>query len=207
MTRAVNCLQRSQLPSGLLRYGFDFLQDAPLELSEVPPVQLTRQGVTSAALADYLVLTRDPGTAEAVTRLLTYFGKHELPIGRSGLQSFLAWTRVQSSPVGRWRIESALKRWGLLYETEGPGRLLSPDGNYANAYAGATGLALLTEVRYAQATGDNRYASSRRGWLEGLIALRIPATGSGRPRIRLTRIRTTTGSRGSRLPSTTGRFR
>ena len=139
MTRAVNCLQRSQLPSGLLRYGFDFLQDAPLELSEVPPVQLTRQGVTSAALADYLVLTRDPGTAEAVTRLLTYFGKHELPIGRSGLQSFLAWTRVQSSPVGRWRIESALKRWGLLYETEGPGRPPSPDGNYANAYAGATG--------------------------------------------------------------------
>jgi hypothetical protein len=177
MTLAVNYLLGSQLPSGFLRYGFDFLEDASAEPGAMSAVQLTRQAGAAAMLADYYALTRDPRAAAASRQLLAAFGKHTLPIGQSRLQEFVAWTRLLSMPVGRYRIESALKRWGLLYETEGSGKLLSPDSNYGNAYAGAVALALLSEVRYAQATGDNRYAALRRAWLEGLMALRIPGDG------------------------------
>lgn len=175
--RAADQLLGAQQPSGLLHYGYDFLKDAALDSIELPAVQLGRQGVASMALADHLGLTQDPREADAVAKMLAAFGRHSLPVGRDRLQSFVAWTRIQTVPVGRWRVESFLKQHRLLYTTEGPGRLLSPDRNYANAYAGSTGLALLTEVRYARATGDQRFASLRAGWLEGLMALRIPGDG------------------------------
>ena len=177
MALAVDYLVASQQPSGFLRYGFDFLADTAAEPGAMSAVQLTRQAVVAAVLADYYALARDPRAAAATRELLAAFGEHTLSIGKSRLQEAIEWTRLLSMPFGRTRIESALNRWGLLYETAGPGKLLSPDANYANAYAGAVALALLTEVRYSQATGDMRYAALRQAWLEGLIALRIPGDG------------------------------
>ncbi len=177
MALAVDYLVAAQLPSGFLRYGIDFLSNAEAEPDTMSAVQLTRQAVTAAVLTDYYALTRDPRAAVASRRLLAAFERNTLPIGKSRLQQCVEWTRLLSMPVGRTRIESALNRWGLLYATEGPGKLLSPDPNYRNAYAGAVAMALLAEVRYSQATGDQRFAASRHAWLEGLIALRIPGDG------------------------------
>jgi hypothetical protein len=100
-----------------------------------------------------------------------------LPIGKSQMQSIVEGTRVLSVPLGRTRLREALTRNNLLYETSGAGKVLSPDGDYANASAGAVALALLTEVRYSRASGDTRFADVGRAWLEGLIALRIPGDG------------------------------
>jgi hypothetical protein len=176
-TLAVDYLLRSQAPSGFLLYGFDFLQDSALEPGAMSAVQLTRQAGAAAVLADYYSVTRDPRAALAVTRLLGALEAHTLPISQNRLQGLVAWAGLLRVPVGRYRMASALNRYGLLFEPEGPGKLLSPDSNYANAYAGAAALALLAELRYVQASGDDRFASLRRALLEGLLALRIPGDG------------------------------
>lgn len=54
---------------------------------------------------------------------------------------------------------------------------MSADGRYSGAWAGATALALLAELAYSQASGDDRFADLRSAWLEGLLALRIPGGG------------------------------
>ena len=177
MTLAVEYLLKSQAPSGFLRYGFDFLQDTAVEPGAMSAVQLTRQAGAAAVLADYYALTRDPRAASAVTHLLDALGQHTVPIGQSRVQSVIAWTGLLSTPVGRYRLESALNRYGLLFEPDGPGKLLSPNSDYANAYAGAAALALLAQLRYAEASGKDRHAVLRRSLLEGLIVLRIPRDG------------------------------
>jgi hypothetical protein len=105
------------------------------------------------------------------------FGRHSLPIGKSRVQTLVEKTRLLSMPFGRYKIQAALKRFGLLYETTGPGKVLSPSADYSKAYTGAVALALLTELRYTQTSGDTRFADLRRAWLEGLIGLRIPGDG------------------------------
>ena len=72
---------------------------------------------------------------------------------------------------------SALDRFGLLYQTAGDGQVVSPDDNYGNALAGTVALALLTELIYSHASGDDSFAGLRTAWLEGLLDLRIPGGG------------------------------
>jgi hypothetical protein len=43
--------------------------------------------------------------------------------------------------------------------------------------AGTVALALLAELVYANASGDNRFADLRSAWLQGLLSLRIPGGG------------------------------
>lgn len=51
------------------------------------------------------------------------------------------------------------------------GRLLSVSGKVTRAKVGATALALLSELYYQQRSGDQRYALTRRAWLNGILAL------------------------------------
>lgn len=53
----------------------------------------------------------------------------------------------------------------------GEGRLVSADGTEAGGSAGATALALLAELFFREATGDDRFAAARIGWVNGLAAL------------------------------------
>jgi hypothetical protein len=159
-----------QKPSGFLPYGFDFLQDEASEPNTMSPAHLTRQAGAASALADYYALTRDPRAPPAIQRFLSAFGRHSLPIGKSRAQTLVESTRLLSMPFGRYKIHAALERSGLLYEKDGPGKVLSPDGDYSMANTGSTALALLTELRYSQTSGDHRFADLRRAWLEGLIA-------------------------------------
>lgn len=55
--------------------------------------------------------------------------------------------------------------------------LVTTDRRLQNARAGATALALLTEILYFRATGDGRFETAREGWLNGLLALRLPRRG------------------------------
>jgi hypothetical protein len=174
---AVNHWLAVQKPSGFMPYGFDFLADKESEPNTMSGANLTRQAGTASALADYYVMTKDQRARTAIQRFLSAFGRLSLPIGKSRVQALVEATRLLSLPFGRYKIHSALNRFALLYEKEGPGNVLSPNGEYTKAYTGAAALALLTELRYSQTSGDNSFAGLRRAWLEGLIALRIPGDG------------------------------
>lgn len=55
--------------------------------------------------------------------------------------------------------------------------IVASNRNLGKARAGATALALLTEILYFRATGDGRFEAAREGWLKGLLALRLPRRG------------------------------
>jgi hypothetical protein len=93
------------------------------------------------------------------------------------VQTLVEKTHLLSMPFGRYKIHAALNRLGLLYETSGPGKVLSPTTDYSKAHTGAVALALLTELRYSLSSGDNSFAELRHAWLEGLIGLWIPGDG------------------------------
>jgi hypothetical protein len=166
-----------QKPSGFFPYGFDFLKDHESEPDTMSAANLTRQAGAAATLADYYALTGDQRTRSAIVKLLTAFGRHSLPIGKSPSQALVEESRLLSIPFGRYKLRNALERFGLLFGKSGPGRVLSPTSDYGKAYTGATALALLTELRYAQASRDDSYAGLRNAWLQGLMALWVPGEG------------------------------
>lgn len=174
---AVNRWLAVQEPSGFMPYGFDFLKDEEAEPTIQSAANLTRQTGTAAVLADYYSLTKDQRIRPVIKRLLEAFGRYSMPIGKSRMQTLVEKTHLLSMPYGRYKINAALKRLGLLYETTGPGKVLSPTADYSKAYTGAVAFALLTELRYFQTSGDTGFADLRNAWLEGLIGLRIPGDG------------------------------
>jgi hypothetical protein len=80
-------------------------------------------------------------------------------------------------PTARWKLNYALNRLGLLYQADGPGKVVSADRTYGSAATGATPLALLAELTYSRVAGDDRFANLRSAWLDGLLSLRIPGAG------------------------------
>jgi hypothetical protein len=167
----------SQSPGGLFPYGFDFLADRPMEPDRISPSNLTRQAGSAFALATYYRHSGDPRLQEPIQRILSAFARYSLPIGKSRAQYWVERTHILSLPFARWKLLSALEYFGLLYETAGEGKVMSPDGSYDNALAGAGALALLTELVYSGAAGDARFAGLRSAWLKGLLSLRIPGGG------------------------------
>lgn len=166
-----------QKPSGFLPYGFSFLEDKESEPDSMSAGNLARQAGTAAVLADYYAFTKDPRARPAIEKFLTALDHRSLPIGKSLAQSLIEKTRLLSMPVGRNKIRIALDRLGLLFDKQGPGKVLSPNADYGGAFAGTVALALLTELRFAHASKDESFASLRQAWLEALLMLRIPGGG------------------------------
>ena len=177
MQSTVDGLIASQSDTGLFPYGFDFLADQPLEPGRVSPENLIRQAGTASALAAYYERTHDLRLREPLQRILAALGRYSLPIGKSRLQRWIENAHLLSIPFARWRLQTLLLHHGLLYEPAGDGSVISSNGKYDIAAAGTVALALLAEVRYADASGDNRYAALRASWLKGLLGLRIPGGG------------------------------
>ena len=115
-----------QKPSGFLPYGFNFLEDKESEPDTLSPGNLARQAGTAAVLADYYAFTKDPRARPAIEKFLTAFGRHSLPIGKSLTQSLIEKTHLLSMPFGRGKIRNALEWLGLLFDKQGPGKVLSP---------------------------------------------------------------------------------
>ena len=167
----------SSQKDGLFPYGFDFLADKALEPQKMSAPNLARQAFVAFTLARYYEYTRDSQLREPIAKALAALQARSLPIGKSAAQRAFESARILSFPVARWRLQTALERGGLLYQRTGEGTVVSPDANYNNALAGTVALALLTEVVYSRASGDERFAAQREAWLEGLLALRIPGGG------------------------------
>jgi hypothetical protein len=166
-----------QKPSGFLPYDFNFLEDKESEPHSMSTGNLARQAVTAAVLADYYALTNDPRARPAIEKFLTAFSRHSLPIGKSLIQSLIEKTHLLSMPVGRGKIRNVLERLGLLFDKQGPGKVLSPNMEYSSVYTGTVALALLTELRFAQTSGDAGFSNLRQAWLEALLMLQIPGGG------------------------------
>jgi hypothetical protein len=172
LRHAVDYLLASQLPSGLFRYDFDFLADRPVEGDHI-----VRQVGAAYFLGEHYLHARDRRVRLAIEAALKTFGELSLTIGKSPLQSVLEQARLLSLPIGRYKLRAALDRTGLLYRSAGDGKVVSPDGKYRSAHAGATALGLLAELQYYQATGANRFGDLRSAWLKGLMSLWIPGRG------------------------------
>ncbi|MGA9033512.1 MAG: hypothetical protein WB402_13435, partial [Sulfuricaulis sp.] len=166
-----------QKPSGFLPYGFNFLEDKESEPDSMSTANLARQAVTAAVLADYYAFTKDPRARPAIEKFLTAFGSHSLAIGKSLTQRLVEKTHLLSMPVERNKIRNALERLGLLFDKQGPGKVLSPNMDYSSVYTGTVALALLTELRFVQTSQDESFSNLRQAWLEALLMLRIPGGG------------------------------
>jgi hypothetical protein len=169
---AVDHLLSSQLPSGLLAYDFDFLLGTPTGQDH-----LVRQTGVIAFLAEYYVLTKDERVRPALHRALKTFGALSAPVGKRWVQSGLEALGLLSVPVGRHTTRVSLERLGLLYTPKGKARLVTLDRDYGKAFAGATAMALLAELRYARVTGSDEFRDLRTAWKDGLMTLRIPRGG------------------------------
>ena len=168
---------RSQSADASLPYGYDFLADKATGPAGNPWAQAVRQAGSFYMWALYYGYSGDRRLQEPLRRALTALGARSLPIGKSRAQAWLEATRILSLPVARWKLNHALDRFGLLYESAGPGKVVSADGRYASAYTGGAALALLAELAYSDAAGDERFSALRAAWYRGLLALRIPGAG------------------------------
>jgi hypothetical protein len=167
----------SQLPDGALPYGFDFLADKETGPAGKPWENIVRQAGSFYMWAKYYEYSRDGRLQEPIQRALSALGERSLPIGKSRTQQWLEETRILSLPIARWKLNRALNRLGLLYRHAGPGKVVTAERTYATAFTGATPLAILAELAYSRASGDDRFTSLRSAWLDGLLSLHIPGGG------------------------------
>jgi hypothetical protein len=167
----------TQSADGTLPYGFDLLADKSTAPNGDEWANVVRQVLSTYAWAQYYGHSGDRRAQEPIQRALSAIGRRSLPIGKSRVQHWIEQTRILSLPAARWKLKQAFDRLGLLYEPAGSGRVVSPNGKYGTAVTGATAVALLAELAYSRASADHQFASLRSGWLDGLIALRIPGGG------------------------------
>lgn len=177
MRLTVDSWVNSQSSDGSLPYGFDFLADQSTGVENNPWAYIVRQAGSFWVLAEYYQYTGDRRLREPIRRALIALDQHSLPIGKGQIQRWLEGMRLLSLPFARWRLMLALDGLGLLYQTAGPGKVVTPDGLYSSALAGAVAVALLAELTYSRASGDERFAKLGSAWLAGLLSLHIPGGG------------------------------
>jgi hypothetical protein len=170
LRRAADHLVGVQLRSGLFAYDLDVASAEPTGREN-----LVRQAGALAALGESLALAGDARVEGALRAGLEALAARSLPVGRGRVQGLLEGLGAfdGESP----RRERALRALGVLHRPEGDGLLVAADGSYRRATAGATALALLAELAYRRATGDERFAGVRAAWARGLRALHVRGSG------------------------------
>lgn len=176
MRRVVENWRETQGVDGLLPYGFDFLTG---RATDEPTTRgyIVRQAGAFHAWAKYYDHSRDDRYREPLRRGIAALAERSLPMGKSPAQEWIEATRILLVPAGRRTLAAALGKSGLLYEPTGPAKVVSADGQYSGAWTGTTALALLAELTYSGASGDDSFAPFRSAWRDGLLALRIPGGG------------------------------
>ena len=177
MRLAAEQLVRTQLPSGLFIYAFDFDTGNSSAAAELDGVALVRQSFVAFALAEYAARFQNPRALTAVRRFLDGAARRSLPVGKGQLQWLLEQARAYNIYRLWSHVRGTLSSFGLLYSTSGSGKLLSADGTYESAYPGATALALAAGLRYQEVSGDNRFEKLLGRWVEGLRAVYVPGRG------------------------------
>lgn len=165
----------SQQADGLLPYGFDFLT-GKADDDVTSTGFIAREAGAIWVWARYYDAVRDERYVLPLRRGLQALANHSIPFGKPRAQWVLDAMRVYQAPFGRMTLTRALRSAGLLYSSEGTASALTASG-LDGAWTGSTALALLAELEYARATGDQRFAASRSAWRDALIALYAPGHG------------------------------
>jgi len=165
----------SQQADGLLPYGFDFLT-GKADDDVTSTGFIAREAGAIWVWARYYAAVRDERYVEPLRRGLQALAKRSVPFGKPRAQRVLDALRIYQIPFGRMTLTRALHSAGLLYTSEGPASALTASG-LDGAWTGSTALALLAELEYARATGDQRFAASRNAWRDALLALYVPGHG------------------------------
>ncbi|HEX8740354.1 MAG TPA: hypothetical protein VF925_09460 [Casimicrobiaceae bacterium] len=165
----------SQQADGLLPYGFDFLT-GKADDDVTSTGFIAREAGAIWVWARYYDAVRDERYVVPLQRGLQALASRSIAFGKPRTQWLLDTLRVYQVPFGRMTLTRALRSAGLLYTNEGSARALTASG-LDGAWTGSTALALLAELEYARATGDQRFAASRNAWRDALIALYVPGYG------------------------------
>lgn len=177
---AARQLVAAQLDSGLFDFDFDFAAGTGRGAGTTQNqhmVFIVRQAAAAYGLAKYYHHTGDETVRAATLRAIEALAERSIPVGSGDLQRWIEATGIYGIPWGRRTLVRGLDAMGLLYRRDGPGLLLAFDGDYETAWAGGTALALLAELHYAMASGDQRFTTLRRSWLAGLMALHVDGAG------------------------------
>jgi hypothetical protein len=177
---AAHQLVGGQLDTGLLEFDMDFLAGTGAGSGKSireKTAFIARQAAAAYGIAKYYEQTRDERVAAPLVKLIQALGDLSLPVGKSGPQRIVESAGVLSLPFLRLTLRNALSDLGLLYTPAGDGALIAYGHGYATTWAGATAMALMAELHFFRAKGDNRFASLRARWQNGLGALRVPGKG------------------------------
>ena len=103
--------------------------------------------------------------------------EQSVPIGKGYIQRVFETTGLYN----RWQIWRPLReplyQSGLLFTTEGPGKLITIHQDYERALPGATALSLFAALKYRKVTGDKRFDADIHSWKDGLLALMVDGRG------------------------------
>ena len=165
----------SQQADGLLPYGFDFLT-GKADGDTKSTGFIAREAGAIWVWARYYDAVRDARYVAALRRGLQALATRSIPFGKPRAQRALDLLRVYQAPFGRMTLARALRSAGLLYTREGSASAVTASG-IDGAWTGSTALALLAELEYARATGDQRFVASRHAWRDALLALYVPGHG------------------------------
>jgi hypothetical protein len=177
MRLAAEQMVRSQLPSGLFSYEFNFVTGESPDPADLDGVALVRQSFAAYVLARYATRFHHQPALDAVGLFLENSAGRSLPIGKSEYQSRLEAAGLYNQPLSWMFLQRSLNLFGLLYSTDGTGKLLSADHSYELAYPGATALALAAGLLYTTASEDHRFDELLGRWVEGLLAVQVPGRG------------------------------
>lgn len=171
---AVQQLLHSQMSSGQFDFEYDFLLSGTRPKTRIGKGKLeviTREAGTAYGVSAYFQHDHDADVRRALIAILSNLEKLSVPITKAPGQEMLEASGLLRLPFGRYKIHGTLHSLGLLYHSNGDGRLVSYDKSYDTAWGGATALALLTELQFYQASHDRRFEALRRAWLKGLLVL------------------------------------
>jgi hypothetical protein len=169
---AARSIVSAQLPSGFLTYDFDFTAGASSGQDHI-----VRQAGVLSFLAEYYLRTGDTAVRGPLEKGLETLWRSSVPITETRTVAALGGIGLLSLPRGHRVTERTLNALGLLYDPRGNGRLVARNGEYSDAWAGATAVALMAELWYREATSENRFRAAREAWVTGLLALHIPRHG------------------------------
>jgi hypothetical protein len=179
---AARQLMSAQLDSGLFEFDMDFVKgrDSGVHADaawNVAILYVAREAAALHGLAKYYAYAKDESAGRVVAKAIGALGDASLPIAKPMLLGWGERIGLLDLPFLRVSSRNALTGLGLLYSTQGNGRLLAPRRDYATIWAGATALALMGELYFAEAGGGGRFQRLRQQWRDGLLTLHVAGRG------------------------------
>jgi hypothetical protein len=181
LSAAASYLAAARLPSGLFDFDMDFTSGKKEMSDETPENKrllfMARQAGAAYGLAKYYYVSKDDSLREPLASVIAALTRSSVPMRKPALLSMIERTGLTSVQVGQMKLGGLLNRLGLLYQPQGNGKILAYEGDYKTAFSGGTAMALMAEIYFAKASGDQGFSGARSSWLEGLMNFHVAGGG------------------------------